>query len=276
MTERAATASCLDVRLIQVEHRAGESASDRLARVTQLVQRQDGADLVLLPELWHVGYFHFGDWASSAESVNGPTVAALALAAREIGATVHIGSIVEGGEGKRGHRGLWNTSVVLDATGSVLATYRKIHRFGFAQGEAALVEAGSGAATFPVRTHDAVEAQVGLAICYDLRFPELFRSLTAAGSTMFAVAAAWPAERREHWTVLGRARALENQCFLLQCNTAGVDNGTVMGGHSQIVAPWGEVIAAAGDGEEVLRAQLSLAELAEYRRSFPVLADRVL
>jgi predicted amidohydrolase len=270
------------VHVIQLAYGDDEPIADRVERAAALVARQAGADLVVLPELWAPTGFDYRRWAASAEALDGPTVTAIAKAAREAGTTVHAGSIIErapddapAADRGPGGRGLWNTSVVLTPAGEIAATYRKIHRFGFAGGEPATIEPGEEIVTVevPVAGGDAVT--VGLATCYDLRFPEQFRRLTDAGATVFAVPAAWPAPRVGHWTLLGRARAVENQAAVVQCNTAGTHARTPMGGRSQVVDATGEVVAEAGaDEEEVLVAELDLEALAAWRRDFPVLADR--
>jgi predicted amidohydrolase len=262
------------VHLLQVRYGDDEPVRARVERVAALVRQQRGADLVVLPELWPAGGFAHRAWAAAAEPVDGPTVGALAAAAREIGAVVHAGSIIERDPPGPQGRGLWNTSVVLGPDGSVLATYRKVHRFGFGSGEPELLEAGRAVVAVPLPLPSGEAPVAGLSTCYDLRFPELYRSLLDAGSTLFVVPAAWPAARVEHWRLLGRARALENQCWLLACNTAGTHARTTMGGHSQVVAPTGEVVAEAGDGEEVLVCDVDLAEVGRYRAAVPVLADR--
>ncbi|MGW5063411.1 carbon-nitrogen family hydrolase [Streptomyces sp. NPDC004096] len=258
----------------------GEPVAERVERVADLVRQQNGADLVVLPELWAHGGFAYPSWKERAETVDGPVVQALSAAAKEIGANVHAGSIVARTATQSAvtvveERGMWNTSVLLAPDGSTLGTYRKIHRFGFGEGEPALLDAGNEVVTAPVVGQDqAASVTLGLATCYDLRFPELFRQLLDAGSEMFVVPAAWPAGRVEHWKLLGRARAVENQCFVVQCNTAGTHSGVTMGGHSQIVSPSGEVLAEAGADEECIRADVDLAELTSYRAAFPALTDR--
>jgi predicted amidohydrolase len=272
----------IQVHLLQVAYGDEESVEARVARVADLVRAQRGADLVVLPELWAHGGFAASSWAQRAETLDGPTVRALSEAARDLGAVVHAGSIVEraptGAVGRAlgpDGRGLWNTSLLLSADGSVEATYRKVHRFGFGDGEPKILEAGEEIVTAPLLAHDGVEiARLGLATCYDLRFPELFRQLLDAGGDVFIVPAAWPAARIAHWQLLGRARALENQSFLIQCNTAGTHSGTAMGGRSQVVSPEGVVLAEAGADEEVLSVRLDLRDIQVYRRSFPVLSDR--
>jgi len=265
------------IHVLQVAYGDDEPVADRVARVAALVADQAGADLVVLPELWAPGGFSYREWAERAEAVDGPTVAAVAAAARRIGAVVHAGSIVERAPagatgtalGAQG-RGLWNTSVLLGPDGSVLATYRKVHRFGFGQGEPTLLEAGTEivTATLP----GGVVA--GLATCYDVRFPELFRRLVDAGARLVLMPAAWPAARVGAWTLLGRARAIEDQFLVVQCNTAGTHAGVTMGGRSQVVAATGEVLAEAGDGEEVLVVDVDPADVDAWRERFPVLADR--
>jgi predicted amidohydrolase len=262
------------IHVLQVGYGDDEPVPDRVSRVAAMVEAQAGADLVVLPELWAPGGFNYRDWADRAEDVDGPTVTAIASAARRIGAAVHAGSVVEraadGADPGPEGRGLWNTSVLIGPDGAILATYRKIHRFGFGEGEPKLMEAGRRivTATLPDGT------VAGLATCYDLRFPELFRRLVDAEARLVVVPAAWPSLRVEAWTLLGRARAVEDQFVVVQCNTAGTHAGVTMGGRSQIVAATGEVLAEAGTGEEVLVAEVDLTSVDAWRRRFPVLADR--
>lgn len=265
------------IHVLQVGYTDDEPVAERVARVADLVTAQAGADLVVLPELWAPGGFSYRTWAGRAEQVDGPTVTAIAAAARRIGAVVHAGSIVERApDGAAGAdlgptgRGLWNTSVLIGPDGERLARYRKIHRFGFGEGEPRLMEAGDDVvvATLPDGT------VAGLATCYDLRFPELFRRLLDAGSRLVIVPAAWPAPRVEAWRLLGRARAVENQTVVVQCNTAGTHAGVTMGGYSQIVDATGAVLAEAGVEEAVIVADVDLAEVDRWRDAFPVLADR--
>jgi predicted amidohydrolase len=268
------------VHVLQVAYPDGEPVADRRARVAAWVAEQHDADLVVLPELWAATGFDYRQWVEHAEPVDGPTVSAIAEAARAIGSSVHAGSIMEAAPlGSTGPdlgptgRGRWNTSVVIGPDGAVRATYRKVHRFGFADGEPALIEAGEELVTLNLPV-DGGKVRLGLATCYDLRFPEQFRGLLDAGAEIFVVPAAWPAARVGHWSVLGRARAIENQCAMIQCNTAGTHAGVRMGGRSQVVSAAGEVLAEAGDGEEVLVADLDLMAIESYRTAFPVLADR--
>jgi predicted amidohydrolase len=257
------------VHLAQIGYGDDESVPERRDRVAALVARQAGADLIVLPELWaHTG-MGFEQWKQVAEPVDGPTFTAIADATRRVGAYVHAGSIVERDE----HGDYYNTSALLAPDGSRLATYRKIHRFGFSVGEPAIMQPGRDIATATI-TVDGRSTVVGLATCYDLRFPEMFRLLLDAGSEMIIVPAAWPAARVAHWTLLGRARAVENQVFVIAVNTAGTHNGVTMGSRSQLVDPGGTVLAELGDGEQVQVVDIDLGVVADVRRDFPVLADR--
>ena len=256
------------VHLAQIGYGDDESVSERRDRVAALVARQRGADLIVLPELWaHTG-MGFEQWKQVAEPVDGPTFTAVAEAARSAGAYVHAGSIVECDAGD-----YYNTSVLLAPDGSRLATYRKIHRFGFSVGEPAIMQPGRDIVTATIEM-DGRSTAVGLATCYDLRFPEMFRLLLDAGSEIVIVPAAWPAARVGHWTLLGRARAVENQVFIIAVNTAGTHNGMTMGGRSQLVDPAGTVLAELGDDEQVQVVDIDPGVVAGVRRDFPVLADR--
>lgn len=269
------------MHVLQVAYGDDEPVSERVERVAALVREQRGADLVVLPELWAHGGFAYRTWAERAEPVDGPTMDAMAKAARDAGVVLHAGSVVErlprdaapdADRGREG-RGLWNTSVVLGPGGERLATYRKIHRFGFGAGEPTLLEAGEQIVA-PALPLAGTEVTTGLATCYDLRFPEMFRRLVDAGARLVLVPAAWPVARVEAWSLLGRARAIEDQVVLVQCNTAGTHAGVTMGGRSQVVDAAGAVLAEAGDAEGVLAVDVDLDAVDDWRERFPVLADR--
>ncbi|MEU4871851.1 carbon-nitrogen family hydrolase [Streptomyces sp. NPDC021608] len=267
--------------LIQIAVEEGESVESRRSRAAALVREQAGvADLVVLPELWTTGAFAYEDFAGEAESLDGPTAEAMAKAASDAGVWLHAGSIperapsgearAEGGSGGAGSA-LYNTSLVFSPSGELAASYRKIHRFGFDKGEAVLMAAGEDLVTVALP-----ETTLGVATCYDLRFPELFRGLVDAGAETLVVPAGWPERRRAHWTLLAQARAVENQAFVLACGTAGTHAGVPQAGHSIVVDPWGEVLAEAGAGEEILTVDFDPAKTAATREQFPALKDRVL
>lgn len=255
--------------LIQLRVDPDEPVAARRERAASLVRDQAGADLVVLPELWPVGAFDFPRFEAEAEpAADGPTARAMSAAAREAGVWLHAGSVVERAPGGE----LFNTSLVFSPDGALAATYRKIHRFGFDRGEATLMSAG----TEPV-TVDHPAGRLGLATCYDLRFPELFRRLVDAGAGAFVVPAGWPDARAAHWSLFARARAVEDQAYVLACGTAGTHAGVPQAGRSVIVDPWGEVLAEAVDAEEqVVAADIDPAAVDKIRESFPALKDRVL
>ncbi|MDT0379054.1 carbon-nitrogen family hydrolase [Streptomyces sp. DSM 42041] len=261
--------SSLRAALIQLRVDPDEPVADRRERAARMVREQSAADLVVLPEGWPVGAFSFDRFEDEAEpAADGPTAAAMSAAARDADVWLHAGSVVERAPGGE----LFNTSLVFAPDGSLAATYRKIHRFGFDRGEATLMAAGTETVTV-----DHPAAVIGLATCYDLRFPEQFRSLVDAGSRVFVVPAGWPRARAGHWSLLARARAVENQAYVLACGTSGSHAGVPMAGRSAIIDPWGDVLAEAEDAEEqVLTATLDLAEVARIRDTFPALKDRVL
>ena len=255
------------VRVALLQTALGDAPKgERLARVVQLLGslRDREMDLILLPELWNVGYFAFNDYKKGAEPLDGPTLTELASQAKELKSYILAGSILERSGGR-----FFNTSVLLDREGRQVAVYRKIHLFSYRSREREILTPGEE----PVVAKTEL-GRLGLSICYDLRFPELYRWEVDRGAQVFLVPAAWPAARIAHWELLARARALENQCFLLGCNAAGVEHGVRLGGHSLVVDPQGEVLARAGEAEEVLLAELDLAQVERTRTEFPVLADR--
>ena len=150
--------------------------------------------------------------------------------------------------------------------GRRIAKYRKVHLFGFDTGEAVRFSAGA---------HPVAVGDWGLATCYDLRFPELFRDLVDRGVLGFLVATGWPAARISHWTALARARAIEDQAWFVGANSVGTNGGVAIGGRSVVVDPLGEVVAeGSAGGEEVLRAVIDLEAATRWREQFPALRDR--
>lgn len=274
MSTTTRTPGRLRVALVQLAYGDEETLEERTTRVAATVRGLRGHDLVVLPELWSAGGFDYRAWPERAQALDGPVLTAMAQAARDAGVVLHAGSVVErspapGPEGRH----LWNTSVVLGPDGERVAVYRKVHRFGFGEGEPQLMEAGEEVVVTDLPAPaDALRA--GLSTCYDLRFPELYRRQLDSGAELLLVPAAWPAARVEHWRLLLRARAVEDQVFVLGCNTAGTHAGHEMGGRSAVVDPTGAVLAEAGTAEEVLSVELDTGAVAAARERFPVLRDR--
>jgi predicted amidohydrolase len=251
--------------LIQIAVDPDESVEDRRVRAASLVVAQQGADLVVLPELWPVGAFAYTAFEEEAEPLEGPTHEVMAKAAAEAGTWLHAGSFVE----RAADGTLYNTSLVFSPQGERAAVYRKIHRFGFDKGEAVMMGAGEELVTVALP-----DTTLGLATCYDLRFPEQFRGLVDAGAEALVVVAGWPERRRAHWTLLAQARAVENQSYVLAVGTAGTHGDIQQAGHSIVVDPWGEVLAQAGADEEVLTVELDADKVRATREQFPALKDR--
>ncbi|GLY70706.1 carbon-nitrogen family hydrolase [Amycolatopsis taiwanensis] len=255
----------MKIAMVQLASPAEETPAERRVRAGKLVERAAGADLVVLPELWAVGYFAFDDYERAAEPLDGPTVAAGRTWARRLGAHVHIGSLLERDE----HGRLFNTAVLLAPDGSIVHTYRKVHVFGYASREAELLTPGD---TLEVAT--TALGRIGATTCYDLRFPELWRALVDRGARTVVVPAAWPAARREHWRLFTSCRAVEEQLLVIAVNAVGQQGAVELGGTSRVVDPWGTVLAEAGTGEEVLRCEVDESIVDTVRTEFPVLADR--
>ena len=236
------------------------------------VSRLEGedVDLIVLPELWAVGAFRAKVWAERAESIDGPTVSAMAEVARRCGAVVHVGAIIERDE----HGELHNTAVVLGPDGEVLTTYRKLHLMRAGGSEADLLTAGTRLGVFDLPLRDGTTLRTGLATCYDLRFPELFRLLVDAGAEAVIVPASWPKARLAAWSAFLRARAAENQLLVVGAGAAGTDGRTPMAAHSAVIDATGTELAVAGESAEILVAHADPAAAREFRESFPVLTDR--
>ena len=257
------------VALLQVDVSDTEPVDVRIKRVLELVREQKGkADLVVLPELWHVGAFNDPALRDNAQPRDGEIVQALQQAAKDIGAWIHGGSFVEKLEGDK----LSNTALIIRPDGTVATFYQKIHLFGFDQGEAAMLTRGNDI----VLLDDSPVGKAGLATCYDLRFPELFRAQCAQGAQSFVLCSGWPTPRINHWRILIQARAIENQAWFIACNEVGVNGKYILGGHSMIVDPKGEIIAEAGGEEEVIYADIDIDLADQWRKDFPILRDRVL
>jgi len=259
MSEQSSREEKIRVALIQSETRE-EFDSRRLATMASLLDGTRGADLVLLPELWRVGYSDFGAYVTKAETIDGETVSLVREKARDLKAFVLGGTIVEEEDGK-----LYNTAILVDRRGELLTAYRKIHLLDYRSRERTLLCPGDAVKVVPTEF-----GVLGLAICYDLRFPELFRTLAERGAQIVLVPSAWPARRLEAWDALSRARAVENQGYLLACDGAG--NGLL--GRSRVVDPWGVIVASLGERPGVLHAELDLGALRRYREEFSAWRER--
>ena len=245
------------------------ATADRLTREAAA----QGAELVLLPEKWaNLGTPE--DTAKGAEPFDGPALRWAGETAKELGIDLVAGSIAERVEGaERGS----NTSVHFGPDGEAQAVYRKIHMFDVEVGGRTYKESEHEAPGEEVVLSGAADGtKLGMSVCYDLRFPELYRILAVRGARILLVPAAFTlATTREHWEVLLRARAIEDQAFVVAANQVGEHaKGFRSGGRSMIVDPWGVVLAQAPDAETVIVADLDLARQEEIRRTMPSLANR--
>jgi predicted amidohydrolase len=234
-----------------------------------------GAGLVVLPELF-AKYGSQAEMRSSAEPVGGPISGAIGDAARAHGVWLLAGSICE----LDGNR-VFNTSLLYDASGELVARYRKIHLYDVdLPGQRPIRESALFTPGDQLVTHDVGDVRLGLSICYDLRFPELYRGLVVAGATVLAVPSAFQAMTgAAHWEPLLRARAIEDQCYVLAAAQWGAWGASEAGhrtyGHAMVVDPWGTVVTeAAGDGDAVLVADVDPAELRRVRATLPALGHR--
>jgi predicted amidohydrolase len=266
------------MRVAVCQMRSGADVGANLSEAERLLGEaaDAGADLVILPEFF--GYL--GDDAEIpriAEPVpGGPATEMLSMAADHGGCWVAGGSIAE----RDGDR-VFNTAPLLDRTGSLVARYRKIHLFDVdLEGQQPFRESATFAPGTELVTHALEDARIGIAICYDLRFPELFRGLMTLGAELFVLPAQFQHQTGvAHWEVLLRARAIENQCFVAAAAQWG-DWGSAEEprrsyGRSMVVSPWGEIlIEAPGEGSGVWFADVDIAELRRVRQVLPALEHR--
>ena len=231
-----------------------------------------GAELVALPELFSCHGLEKA-YRENAEPVPGPTTAFLGDLARELGVYVLGGSILEGGPGSDR---LHNTSTFFGPDGELSAVYRKIHLFDVKAPDREYLESETIAPGTEIVTAKAGAATLGLSVCYDVRFPELYRLLTLRGAEVLAVPAAFTLQTgKDHWELLLRARAVENQAFVLAPAQWGQKaDGRWTYGRSMIVDPWGTVLSQCPDRDGYALATLDLDFLDSFREEFPALANR--
>jgi predicted amidohydrolase len=264
------------LRVACVQLNASESKADNIEHAGLLVARAaaTGADAIVLPEKWNgIGPPDF--LRANAESLDdGETVDAMRSWARDHKVTIVGGSIAERREGRDK---LSNTSIVFDPDGEIAALYRKIHMFDVEVGgqvyrESESEEPGEEAS----RVVDVEGWKLGMTVCYDLRFPELYRILAVDGAEIITVPAAFTLfTGKDHWELLLRARAVENQCYIVAPNQWGAHrDGKASYGRSMIVDPWGVVLAQAPDEDGIIVAELERARMDGIRRALPSLANR--
>ena len=262
----------------QLNSRDDRETNLEVARALLDTAAAAGADLAVLPEF--TDYLGPSAGLPKPEGTDGQYAAFFADAARELGMWVHAGSFHEAGGSAAGESDgrTYNTSMVFDRTGRLAQTYRKIHLYDVEiPGRVSYLESASVLPGQETRVVHVEGVPVGLSICYDLRFPELYRRLAVTGGArVLVVPAAFMLHTgRDHWEVLLRARAIENQCYVVAAAQIGDhDPGRTCFGRSMVVDPWGTVLAQAPDEVGVTVADLDLDRLARIRVELPSLANR--
>ena len=244
----------LDVKFADVELNLA-AAIDGIDRLAGL-----GVEIILLPELWSSG---FDNQKMITHAKQTPKIIESLREKAEAHNIIIAGSLPELSGGK-----IYNTLYLINKKGDIAAAYRKIHLFTLT-GENKYFAAGNKVVVAKTSI-----GPVGLMTCYDLRFPELCRSLALQGALIVLVSAEWPLARIDHWNILLKARAVENQIFIMAANMCGQDPDLVYGGCSQIVSPQGKILAKAENKEGLLSAEMEMNELTEFRKRIPCLKER--
>ncbi|MFB5663404.1 carbon-nitrogen family hydrolase [Alteribacillus sp. HJP-4] len=256
----------MKLSVIQLEIKNEESRAERISRVDNLLSGLKDRDMIILPEVWATGYFSFDRYIEEAEAIDGEFVNHYSGKARELSCYLFAGSFIEQDGGN-----YYNTSIMFSPNGELIGTYRKIHLFRYGSREGEILTRGyePTVVTTPF-------GRIGMSTCYDLRFPELYRAQVDAGAELFLVTSAWPHQRLDHWNTFNVARALENQGYLISCNCTGTTNRVKLGGHSQVVDPWGRILEAVEEEETILTTAIDTSEIGRVRETFPQLKHRVI
>lgn len=252
----------MKIAMVQMEIISGAVEHNRQRGLSLAAEAAAQADVVVLPEIWTTGYAlrDLGRWAEDESSL---TVQRL----RDL-AQLHSVWIIAGSVPFARQDGIYNTTLVLGPDGSIVTQYDKAHLFSL-YNEAKHFQPGRQYSVF-----DLPGVKAGIAICYDLRFPELFRTLALAGAGIVFVVAEWPLARAEHWRLLNQARAIENQIYVVAVNCVGQHKDIVFHGHSLLVSPDGKVLVEGGAEETIVVAELDLAAIDTTRKAMSVWQDR--
>lgn len=251
--------SCIQMDMAFAESEANFAKAERLIREAA----KASPDVIVLPETWNMGFSPSESRESRCDRDGEKTKRVIGGLAKELSVNIVAGSVANIKNGK-----IYNTSYVFDRQGECIAEYDKTHLFSPMK-EDKHFEKGNGFCTF---TLDGKKC--GVIICYDIRFPELVRSMTVKGLDCLFVVSQWPLVRIAHLRALTKARAIENQMFVCGCNSCGKAGRNVFGGNSEIVDPWGEELVSAGEGEEIISAELDFGIIDNIRSTINVFADR--
>jgi len=252
----------MKVSVIQMDMRLADPAFN-FSHAGKLIRKAaaEKPDVIVLPETWNTGFFPKERLASFCDENGAETVWRIGALAAEFSVNIVAGSVSDRRDG-----GIYNTAFVFDRGGACIAQYDKTHLFT-PSGEQESYRRGGRLCTFTLDGHPC-----GLIICYDVRFPELARTLALTGIEVLFIPAQWPALRRFHWDMLVTARAIENQLFVVACNSCAAD--TKEAGSSRVLDPWGAVLAEADDRETILTAELDFSVIEQIRSSINVYRDR--
>lgn len=253
----------LKMSLAQIDVKLGQP-QENLTTVRHFAEQasEQGVDVLVLPELWSTGY-DLENVATYATNLKTGIFAETAVIAHQ-----HQLYIIGSSLSKLGDNKFGNTAVFINQNGTILANYSKVHLFRLMD-EHQFLTAGE-----QLSVVETAWGKMGLAICYDLRFPELFRQYALNDCVLTFLPAEWPHPRLEHWRTLLRARAVENQMYMVACNRVGQSKGVDFCGHSCIIDPWGEVIVEGGEEETLLIAEIDLDRVTAVRRTIPIFQDR--
>ena len=221
-----------------------------------------GGEIIVLPEMWNTAYA-LEELATLADPEGMRTKELLTNLAKELNVHIIGGSVST----KRGED-YYNTMYVINNRGRVISQYDKAHLFNL-MNEHLYLKAGNEKNLFSIQ-----DLQMAGVICYDLRFPEWFRTHALAGAKVIFVPAQWPAKRVDHWRILLQARAIENQCYIVAVNRVGNDPDNEFSGHSMVVSPWGEILWTAVDNEEIGIVDLDMSVTEDVRKRMSVFQDR--
>lgn len=251
------------IRLIQMDIAFGKP-EDNFKQVEEKIAAacKENCDIIVLPELWSTGY-DLTRLLAIADKHAKSTISFL----KEL-ALKHQVHIVGGSIANNKGNGIYNSLIVIDKSGEVIHEYDKLHLFQLMD-EHLYLKSGTSSGLFSLEN-----STFASMICYDIRFPEWIRTHTTKGAEAIFVVAEWPKPRLAHWKSLLIARAIENQCYVIACNRVGADPDNIFAGHSMVIDPWGEIVAEAGEIEEILSAAIDLEKVTEVRKTIPIFADR--
>ncbi|AXV38147.1 MAG: carbon-nitrogen hydrolase family protein [Methanobacteriaceae archaeon] len=251
-----------------------DNKDKNIKKAVQMIKKagKNSSDMVILPEMFNCPYDNQKFVEYSEEQSNSKTLKKISEVAGDCGVYIIAGSIPE----SQGDR-IYNTSFTFNPEGKVIAVHRKLHLFDInIPGSIYFMESDTLSAGDKVTVFDSKYGKIGVAICYDLRFPEIFRLMALNGANLIIVPGAFNMKTGPaHWEVLTRSRAVDNQVFVVAASPArNEDLSYVAYGNSMIVGPWGEVITCAGEGEEIIYADLKLSEVEKVRSELPLLKNR--